>query len=98
GVDRGVVQDLLDAQELVVLGDALGAGRGAGLDLAAGHGDGQVGAHGAADQDGGAGAEVVEEGGEVVAEAGGPLELERFGGLLHLVDETAADGGVVART
>src|SRR5690606_10596971 len=31
GVDRGVVEDLLDAQQLVVLGDALGAGRGAGL-------------------------------------------------------------------
>ena len=43
GVDRGVVQDLLDAQQLVVLGDALGAGRGAGLDLAAVGGDGQVG-------------------------------------------------------
>src|SRR5690606_10080041 len=43
GVDRGVVEDLLDAQQLVVLGDALGAGRGAGLDLAAVGGDGEVG-------------------------------------------------------
>src|SRR5690606_28258821 len=34
GVARGVVQRLLDAQELVVLVDALAAGGGTGLDLA----------------------------------------------------------------
>src|SRR3989475_5937800 len=43
GVDRRVIEDLLDAQQLVVLGDAVRAGRGAGLDLAAVGGDGQVG-------------------------------------------------------
>ncbi len=34
GVDGGVAQFLLDAQQLVVLRDAVGAGGGAGLDLA----------------------------------------------------------------
>ena len=43
GVDRGVAELLLDAQQAVVLGHALGTGRGAGLDLAAVQGDGQVG-------------------------------------------------------
>src|SRR6476620_2424998 len=43
GVAGGVVELLLDAQQLVVLGDALGARGGAGLDLAAVGGDGEVG-------------------------------------------------------
>src|SRR5690606_36592610 len=43
GVDRRVVELLLDAQELVVLGHALGPGGGAGLDLAAVGGHRQVG-------------------------------------------------------
>src|SRR5919202_1688127 len=46
GVDRGVVEQLLDAQQLVVLRDALGAGRGARLDLAGADGDGEVGDRG----------------------------------------------------
>src|SRR2546425_11684800 len=37
GVARGVVQLLLDAHQLVVLGHPVRAGRGAGLDLAAVH-------------------------------------------------------------
>src|SRR5690606_15661948 len=41
-VDRCVVELLLDAQQLVVLGDALGACRGPGLDLAAVGGDSEV--------------------------------------------------------
>src|SRR6478735_5387023 len=46
GVDRGVVELLLDAQQLVVLGDPLGPRRGAGLDLAAVGRDGEVGDRG----------------------------------------------------
>src|ERR1700710_528780 len=42
GVACRVVELLLDAQQLVVLGHALGAGGGAGLDLAAVGGDGEV--------------------------------------------------------
>src|SRR5437660_562675 len=42
GVASGVVEFLFDAQELVVLGDALGAGRGTGLDLARVGGNGDV--------------------------------------------------------
>src|SRR3954451_22812827 len=43
GVPGGVVELLLDAQQLVVLRDPLGAGGGTGLDLAAVRGDGEVG-------------------------------------------------------
>src|SRR5690606_30040158 len=43
GVDAGVVELLLDAQQLVVLVDALPAGGRAGLDLAGVHRDGEVG-------------------------------------------------------
>src|SRR3954468_3327661 len=46
GVPRRVVQLLLDAQQLVVLGDALAAGRGTGLDLTAVDRDGEVGDRG----------------------------------------------------
>ena len=46
GVARGVVQLLLDAQQLVVLRHPLAAGRRAGLDLAAVGGDGEVGDRG----------------------------------------------------
>jgi hypothetical protein len=42
----GVVEQLLDAQQLVVLGHAVGSGRGAGLDLAAVGGHGEVGDRG----------------------------------------------------
>src|SRR6478735_10089396 len=43
GVARGVVELLLDAEQLVVLGDALRAGRGTGLDLTAVGRDREVG-------------------------------------------------------
>src|SRR5699024_7001528 len=43
GVPGGVPKHLLDAQQLVVLGHALRAGRGAGLDLATIAGHGEVG-------------------------------------------------------
>src|SRR4051794_31216318 len=46
GVAGRVVELLLDAQQLVVLRDALAAGRGAGLDLPAVGGDGEVGDRG----------------------------------------------------
>ena len=42
-VGRGLAELLLDAQQLVVLGDPVAAGRRAGLDLAAVGGDGEVG-------------------------------------------------------
>src|SRR4029453_12621909 len=42
GVACGVVEFFFDAQELIVLGDALGAGRGTGLDLARVGGNGDV--------------------------------------------------------
>src|SRR5206468_10405845 len=46
GVPRRVVELVFDAQKLVVLGDALGAGRRAGLDLAAAGRHGEVGDRG----------------------------------------------------
>src|SRR5690348_4296864 len=46
GVPRRVVELFLDAQQLVELGHALGAGRRTGLDLAAADGDGEVGDRG----------------------------------------------------
>src|SRR6187455_116144 len=46
GVASRVVELLLDAQQLVVLGDPLGAGGGTGLDLAAVGGDREVGDRG----------------------------------------------------
>src|SRR4051794_13547261 len=46
GVPGGVTELLLDAQELVVLGDPVRAGRRAGLDLATADGHGQVGDRG----------------------------------------------------
>src|ERR1700677_4020165 len=45
-VEGRVAEVLLDPQELVVLGDALAAGGGAGLDLAGVGGDGEVGDEG----------------------------------------------------
>src|ERR1700742_4068665 len=45
-VAGGVAQRLLDAQQLVVLGDTLAAGGGARLDLPAADGDGEVGDRG----------------------------------------------------
>ena len=39
-------EGFLDAQELVVFGDAVGAGGGAGLDLAGAHGDDEIGDEG----------------------------------------------------
>src|SRR5262245_65736456 len=42
-IERGGAQLLLDAEELVVLGDAVGARERADLDLAAVGGDGEVG-------------------------------------------------------
>src|SRR4051812_30361226 len=42
-VRRGAAELLLDAQQLVVLGDAVGARRRAGLDLPGVDGDGNVG-------------------------------------------------------
>ena len=42
-VRGGLAEHRLDAQQLVVLGDSVGAGRRAGLDLAAVGGDGEVG-------------------------------------------------------
>src|SRR4051812_11225811 len=46
GVAGGVGELLLDAEQLVVLGDTVRAGRSAGLDLAAADGDGEVGDRG----------------------------------------------------
>src|ERR1700710_3069836 len=46
GVARGVVEFVLDTQQLVVLGGAVGAGRSTGLDLPAVHGHGEVGDRG----------------------------------------------------
>src|SRR4051812_47538679 len=46
GVSGRVLELLLDAQELVVLRYALGAGRGSGLDLTAVRGHGEVGDRG----------------------------------------------------
>src|SRR5262245_1666275 len=43
GVLRGAAERLLDAQELVVLGDPIGPARGAGLDLSRARRDGEVG-------------------------------------------------------
>ena len=43
GVDGLIVELLLDAQQLVVLGDALATGRGSRLDLAGAQGDGEIG-------------------------------------------------------
>ena len=72
---------LFDAEELVVFGEAVGAGEGAGLDLAHVEGDGDVG-------DGGvfafAGA-VAEDGGVTVA-FGEFDSVEGFGEGADLVD------------
>ena len=46
GEARGGAELFLDAQQLVVFGDAVGAGGGAGLDLARAHGDGEIGDEG----------------------------------------------------
>src|SRR5271169_767711 len=43
GEAGGAAQGFLDAQELVVFGDAVGAGGGAGFDLACAHGDDEIG-------------------------------------------------------
>jgi hypothetical protein len=45
-VEDGEDELFFDAEELVVLGDAVGAGGGAGLDLAGAGGDGEVGDEG----------------------------------------------------
>src|SRR3954451_5871354 len=81
GEQRCVAQLLFDAQELVVLGDAVAARGGAGLDLADIGGDGEIG-------DGrvfGLATAVRDDG--AVAGALGHLDrLERFGERADLVD------------
>src|SRR5271168_1579982 len=46
GEAGGAAQGFFDAEELVVFGDAVGAGGGAGFDLAGAHGDYEIGEEG----------------------------------------------------
>ena len=46
GEARGRAELFLDAQKLIVFGDAVGAGGRAGLDLAGAHGDDEIGDEG----------------------------------------------------
>ena len=91
-VDRRPAQHLLDPQQLVVLGHAIGPRGRAGLDLAVPQGDGQVG-------DGrvlGLAAAMADDGGEAVA-AGQIDGLDGLGERADLVelDEDAVGDSLV---
>ena len=77
----GRAEFLFDAEELVVFGDAVGAGGGAGLDLSGSGGDSEIGDEGVF---GFAGA-VGDHG--IVAGLAGELDgLDRFGDRANLIE------------
>src|ERR1051326_1551918 len=81
GEFRGVAELFFDAQKLIVFGDAIGAGSGAGFDLTGASGNGEVGDEGVFGFAGSMGDDVGVVGG------GGHLHgFERFGERTDLID------------
>lgn len=94
GVDRRVAELLFDAEQLVVLRDALGAGRGAGLDLTGVGGDRQVGDRGVFGL-----ARAVRQHGRVAAALGEGDGVEGLGqraDLVHLDEDRVGGAGLDA--